>query len=73
MAECYCLRLPDSIIADVYSKKTKQFQSPKVFFQKRFSSSDHLIVITRNINIYFDYIVAKIWRAKNDIETVVFS
>ena len=73
MAESYCLRLPDSIIADVYSKKQSSFNRQKFFFQKRFSSSDHLIVITRNINIYFDCIVARIWRAKNDIETVVFS
>ena len=59
MAESCCLRLSDSIIADVYSDKIKQFHSSKVSFQKRFLSSDHLNVITRNINIYFNYIVAK--------------
>ena len=58
MAESCCLRLPDSIIADVYSE-TRQFHSSKVSFQKRFSSSDHLNVVTTNFNIYFDYIVAK--------------
>ena len=60
MAESCCLRLPDSIIADEYSE-TKQFHLSKVFFQKRFSSSDYLNVITTNFNIYFDYtcIVAK--------------
>ena len=66
-------------------RKIKQFHSSKVSFQKRFSSSDHLNDITRNINIYFDYIVAKTRRknghhkavlpadiGKNIIETVVF-
>ena len=43
-------------------RKIKQFHSSKVSFQKRFSSSDHLNVITRNINIYFNYIVAKTMR-----------
>ena len=81
MAESLCLRLSDSIIADVFYcflffvfvffccccfffffflfTKIKQFHSSKVSFQKRFSSSDHLNVMTTNINIYFDYILAK--------------
>ena len=40
-------------------KKKKQFHSSKVSFQKGFSLSDHLNVITRNVNIYFDCITAK--------------
>ena len=44
--------------------KIKRFHSSKVSFQKRFLSSDHLNVITRNINIYLDYIEAKT-RRKN--------
>ena len=70
-------------------RKIKQFHSSKVSFQKRISKSGHLNVITRNINIYFDYIVAKtrrknghhkaiLWQCvcqyqKNIIETVVLS
>ena len=42
-----------------FFRKIKQFHSSKVSFQKRFSSSDHLNVITTNINICFDYILAK--------------
>ena len=57
-------------------RKVKQFHSSKVFFQKRFSSSDHLNVITTNINIrsyfiYFDYIVAKTRRKKVTIKNIL--
>ena len=37
----------------------KQFHLRKVSFQKRFSSGGQLNVITTNININFDYILAK--------------
>ena len=43
----------------MFIQKIKQFHSSKVSFQKRISSNDHLTVITRNIDMYFDYIVAK--------------
>ena len=46
-------------------RKIKQFHSSKVSFQKRISLSDHLNVISRNIYLYFDYILAKT-RGKND-------
>ena len=65
MAESCCLRLPDSIIADVYSEKIKQFHASKISFQRRISSSDHFNVITTNVNLYFDYILARS-RRKND-------
>ena len=41
-----------------------QKNKAKVSFQKRFSSSDHLNVINRNTDIYFNYIVDKT-RRKN--------
>ena len=42
-----------------FSRKIKQFHLSKVSFQKRFTLSDHLNVTHTNINIYFDYILAK--------------
>ena len=64
MAESYFLRLPDRIIADVYSEKISSFIRQENSFQKRFSSSDHLNVINTNIGICFDNIIAKT-RPKN--------
>ena len=37
----------------------RKINPSKISFQKRFSSIDHLNVITRTISIYFDYIVTK--------------
>ena len=48
----------------MFIQKNKAVSFVKVSFQKRFSLSDHLNVITTNINIYFDYIMAKT-RRKN--------
>ena len=61
MAES-CLHLLDSVIADVFFRKIKQFHWFNVSFQKKFLSSDHLIVTTTNINIYIDYILVKTMR-----------
>ena len=43
----------------MFIQKNKAVSFINVSFQKRFSLSDHLNVITTNINIYFAYIVAK--------------
>ena len=65
MAESCCLPLSDSISADVFfvvvffCQKNKTVLFVKSFFSE-FSSSDHLNVITTNINVYFDYILAKL-------------
>ena len=56
MTESMLVTLPDSIIANDNSEKIKQFHLSKISFQTRISSSDHLKVITRNINICFDCI-----------------
>ena len=45
--------------------------SSKISFQKGISLSDHLNVITRNINVYFDYIVAKTRRKNGHHKAVV--
>ena len=53
-------------------KKKKQFHLSKVSFQKRFSSSDYLNVITTNINIYFDCILAKTRRKNGHHKAVLW-
>ena len=53
-------------------RQIKKFQkSSKVYFQKRISSSDHLNVIKRNININFDYIIAKTMRINGDHKAIL--
>ena len=42
-----------------FFQKSKAVPFVIIFLYKRLSSSDHLNVITTNINIYFDYILVK--------------
>ena len=51
-------------------RKIQQFHSLQVSFQKRFSSSNPLNVITRNIKIYFDFILAKTRRKMVTINNI---
>ena len=54
-----------------FFRKIKQYYSSKVSFQKRFSSSDHLNVMTTNINLYFDYILAKTRRKNGHYKAIL--